>query len=116
MREGGLEPPRPCGHWILSPVRLPVPPPSLAQPDTPPVTRVHCSGTVSALLLLRLGARWIGPQEALDVLDHVVRVEAALLHLVDRPSGRPTVVLDAIDRAHRAGAVDAGEAVHEDRI
>jgi hypothetical protein len=22
----GLEPTRPCGHWILSPARLPVPP------------------------------------------------------------------------------------------
>ena len=24
--ERGLEPPRPCGHWILSPARLPIPP------------------------------------------------------------------------------------------
>ncbi len=24
--EGGLEPPRPCGHWILNPARLPIPP------------------------------------------------------------------------------------------
>ena len=25
--EAGLEPARPYGHWILSPVRLPIPPP-----------------------------------------------------------------------------------------
>ena len=24
--EAGLEPARPCGHWILSPARLPIPP------------------------------------------------------------------------------------------
>ena len=24
--EGGIEPPRPCGHWILNPARLPIPP------------------------------------------------------------------------------------------
>ena len=24
--EGGLEPPRPCGHWHLKPARLPIPP------------------------------------------------------------------------------------------
>src|SRR4030088_1117372 len=24
--ENGVEPSRPCGHWILSPARLPVPP------------------------------------------------------------------------------------------
>lgn len=23
VREGGLEPPRPCGRWILNPLRLP---------------------------------------------------------------------------------------------
>ena len=23
VREGGLEPPRPCGHWNLNPARLP---------------------------------------------------------------------------------------------
>ena len=23
VREGGLEPPRPCGHWHLKPARLP---------------------------------------------------------------------------------------------
>src|SRR5690349_2719519 len=26
VRKGGLEPPRPLGHWILSPARLPIPP------------------------------------------------------------------------------------------
>src|SRR5699024_7789828 len=26
VREGGLEPPRPCGHWHLKPARLPIPP------------------------------------------------------------------------------------------
>ncbi len=26
MREGGLEPPRPLGHWHLKPARLPIPP------------------------------------------------------------------------------------------
>ena len=26
VREGGLEPPRAFAHWILSPVRLPIPP------------------------------------------------------------------------------------------
>src|SRR5512143_2544151 len=26
VRKGGLEPPRPFGHWILSPARLPIPP------------------------------------------------------------------------------------------
>ncbi len=26
MREGGVEPPRDCAHWILSPARLPIPP------------------------------------------------------------------------------------------
>ena len=26
MRKGGLEPPRPCGHWHLKPARLPIPP------------------------------------------------------------------------------------------
>ena|SRR5437016_4424300 len=26
LRKGGVEPPRPCGHRILSPARLPVPP------------------------------------------------------------------------------------------
>src|SRR5699024_3467023 len=26
VREGGLEPPRPCGHWRLKPARLPIPP------------------------------------------------------------------------------------------
>ncbi len=29
VREGGIEPPRPCGQGILSPSRLPVPPLSL---------------------------------------------------------------------------------------
>ena len=29
--EGGLEPPRPCGHWHLKPARLPIPP--LARSD-----------------------------------------------------------------------------------
>ncbi len=29
MREGGVEPPHPLRHWILSPTRLPVPPLSL---------------------------------------------------------------------------------------
>lgn len=28
MREGGVEPPRPCGHWNLNPARLPIPPPA----------------------------------------------------------------------------------------
>src|SRR5205823_2390498 len=26
VRKGGVEPPRPCGHRILSPARLPIPP------------------------------------------------------------------------------------------
>ena len=26
VRAKGIEPPRPCGHWILNPARLPVPP------------------------------------------------------------------------------------------
>ncbi len=26
VREGGLEPPRACAHWILNPARLPIPP------------------------------------------------------------------------------------------
>ena len=26
MREGGVEPPRDCAHWILNPARLPIPP------------------------------------------------------------------------------------------
>ena len=26
VRKGGLEPPRPCGHWHLKPARLPIPP------------------------------------------------------------------------------------------
>ena len=26
VRKGGLEPPRPCGHWTLNPARLPIPP------------------------------------------------------------------------------------------
>lgn len=26
MPKVGLEPTRPCGHWILSPARLPIPP------------------------------------------------------------------------------------------
>ena len=26
VREGGLEPPRPFGHWNLNPARLPIPP------------------------------------------------------------------------------------------
>src|SRR5262249_61625319 len=26
VREGGVEPPRDCAHWILSPARLPIPP------------------------------------------------------------------------------------------
>src|SRR5699024_3489406 len=26
VREGGLGPPRPCGHWHLRPARLPIPP------------------------------------------------------------------------------------------
>ncbi len=28
VREGGVEPPRPCGHWNLNPARLPIPPPA----------------------------------------------------------------------------------------
>lgn len=32
--EGGLEPPRPCGHWHLKPARLPIPP--LARVDQQP--------------------------------------------------------------------------------
>lgn len=28
MREGGVEPPRPFGHWNLNPARLPIPPPA----------------------------------------------------------------------------------------
>src|SRR5205823_9308005 len=31
VRKGGLEPPRPLGHWILSPARLPIPPLSRLQ-------------------------------------------------------------------------------------
>ena len=30
VREGGIEPPRPCGHQILSLARLPIPPPTLS--------------------------------------------------------------------------------------
>lgn len=26
VREGGVEPPRPFGHWNLNPARLPIPP------------------------------------------------------------------------------------------
>src|SRR5262249_1611660 len=26
VREGGVDPPRDCAHWILSPARLPIPP------------------------------------------------------------------------------------------
>ena len=28
VREGGVEPPRPFGHWNLNPARLPIPPPA----------------------------------------------------------------------------------------
>src|SRR5581483_7298217 len=28
VREGGVESPRPCGHWNLNPARLPIPPPA----------------------------------------------------------------------------------------
>ena len=34
VRERGLEPPRPFGHWILNPARLPIPPLSLRRCDT----------------------------------------------------------------------------------
>ena len=30
----GLEPTRPCGHWILSPARLPIPPRRQREPET----------------------------------------------------------------------------------
>src|SRR5690606_32352086 len=37
VREGGLEPPRPCGHWHLKPARLPIPPLARAtHPRQPP--------------------------------------------------------------------------------
>src|SRR5690606_40929921 len=38
--EGGLEPPRPCGHWHLKPARLPIPP--LARVETPKIGRAAC--------------------------------------------------------------------------
>ncbi len=40
---GRLELPRPMGHWILNPARLPVPPPRLRQAaQPPPVLEFNC--------------------------------------------------------------------------
>ena len=40
VREGGLEPPRPCGHWHLEPARLPIPP--LARSVCSPHVQPEC--------------------------------------------------------------------------
>lgn len=63
VREGGLEPPRPCGHWHLKPARLPIPP--LAQITesevSPRTARSIITGTVAGCLIGALH-RCAGPQ------------------------------------------------------
>jgi hypothetical protein len=54
VREGGVEPPRPCGHWNLNPARLPIPPP--AHWVCPRALPFRCRGLPTSRRL----ARWRG--------------------------------------------------------
>ncbi len=57
VREGGVEPPRPCGHWNLNPARLPIPPPAhWVLPPRP--SPVRCERLATCRRLARCGGRF----------------------------------------------------------
>lgn len=73
VREGGVEPPRPFGHWNLNPARLPIPPPAhgcclrYPAPSSDSSVRVLCVRLPTSRTLARCGGslhtrlRWPAP-------------------------------------------------------
>lgn len=58
VRTGGLEPPRPLGHWDLNPARLPVPP----RPHDPVI--IACVICAPRWISEEPGDRWCGTVES----------------------------------------------------
>lgn len=63
VREGGLEPPRPCGHWHLKPARLPF-----------RHSRFECSRRLADITTV------VGPVRKLSNVDVTLRLTSTRLH------------------------------------
>jgi hypothetical protein len=93
MPAEGLEPTRPCGHWILSPARLPIPPRRRENPE----------GTKSKANLKRFQLQAFHPENRVKPAEQCTRVTKAVLTKCDPMVADHEVFL----RFHKEGPLPA---------